>query len=40
MRSLFGNLTVLDDYNAIRISNCGQAVSDDKAGSAFHQAQQ
>jgi len=40
MCSLFGNLTVLDDDHVICITASGQAVSDDKAGSAFHQAQQ
>jgi len=39
MCSLFGNLAILDDDHVIRITDCGQTMCDDKAGSAFHQTQ-
>src|SRR6266498_2048174 len=38
--TLFDNLAVLDDDDVICIANRGQAMSNDKTGSTFHQTQQ
>jgi hypothetical protein len=40
MISLFDNLAVVDDDYLVRITDGAQAVSNDEAGAAFHQAQQ